>query len=289
MTRPYAFLTSVLVAAALAMPAISTAQASRRGSSGQSSGSSSGGASPRSGPGTGEAAVPRSAPAPAPRPEGASASRPSNVGGATRTPSSQSPSGSRIVRGRTATANRATSRVRGNQPALGLAQPRPAVRPGRPLVIVGPDWFSPGYSTYFGYSNYSPWSYYGGRGLWGRYGLYDPWLFDPYGYYGTYGFYGTSPYYWGTQFAYGDAAREERDESPSGALRFKVDPKSARIYIDGALAGVVDDFDGLTNHLELAPGPHQLELRADGYQSYNGQVDVKEGQTRTERISLKKK
>jgi hypothetical protein len=40
--------------------------------------------------------------------------------------------------------------------------------------------------------------------------------------------------------------------------------------------------------LELTSGSHQLELRADGYKSYTGTLDVKEGQTRTTRVSLDK-
>jgi hypothetical protein len=176
--------------------------------------------------------------------------------------------------------------MRGNEPIRGLAQARPALRPGQPpLLVVGPDWYSPGFSGYFGYSSYSPWGYYGSRGLWSPYGWYDP-FFDPFGYYGAYGAYGLSPYYWGATGAVGE--RERDNVQPTGSLRLKVDPKSAKVYIDGALAGTVDEFDGLTNHLALDAGPHQLELRADGYRTYTGQVTVKAGQTRTERINLKK-
>jgi hypothetical protein len=65
-----------------------------------------------------------------------------------------------------------------------------------------------------------------------------------------------------------------------------VDPKHAAIYIDGALAGVVDDFDGLTNHLRLPAGSHTYELRAEGYRTHTGTLSVVAGQTRTERVSL---
>ena len=37
------------------------------------------------------------------------------------------------------------------------------------------------------------------------------------------------------------------------------------MYIDGALAGVVDEFDGLKDHLEMEGGKHTMELRAEGY------------------------
>ena len=45
----------------------------------------------------------------------------------------------------------------------------------------------------------------------------------------------------------------------------------------------------LSGHLALAGGMHQLELRADGYQTYSADINVAVGKTITERISLKKK
>jgi hypothetical protein len=74
----------------------------------------------------------------------------------------------------------------------------------------------------------------------------------------------------------------------TGSIRFRVSPKSASVYIDGALVGKVEEFDGLSDHLELDGGMHQLELRAEGYETYRGQIDVAVGRTLTERVSLKK-
>jgi len=151
---------------------------------------------------------------------------------------------------------------------------------------VGPSWY---YGGFYGYSSYpyGPYGYYGGRSYWNRYGLYDPFLFDPYGYYG--GFYG-SPYFWGPELGYGYSERESRSrEDITGSIRLKVNPKNAKVYIDGALAGVADEFDGLGGHLKLSPGPHQLELRADGFETQTSTVNVKEDRTQTERITLKKR
>jgi hypothetical protein len=67
-----------------------------------------------------------------------------------------------------------------------------------------------------------------------------------------------------------------------------VKPDHARVYIDGALAGVASEFGGLTGHLDLTPGVHDFELRAEGYRPYTGQLDVREGRTRTERIDLER-
>ena len=74
-----------------------------------------------------------------------------------------------------------------------------------------------------------------------------------------------------------------------GSLRIKAKPATAKIYIDGTLVGIVDDFDGLTNHLEIEAGAHEMEIRADGYATLIKDINVKSGQTTTERLSLKKK
>jgi len=50
----------------------------------------------------------------------------------------------------------------------------------------------------------------------------------------------------------------------------------------------VDDFDGLTSHLNVEAGTHEIELRADGYKPYAASVTIDAGKTRTERATLKK-
>jgi len=127
-------------------------------------------------------------------------------------------------------------------------------------------------------------------GYWNRYGLYDPFFYDPYGYYG--GFYG-SPFAWSSAVIYGggsySSSREARESgNVSGSIRLKVNPKTAKVYIDGALAGTADEFDGLGGHLEIAAGSHQMELRAEGFAPYTTQITVKAHRTHTERVSLKK-
>lgn len=265
MTRRLPLVTCVAVALALAWPSGALAQAGRR------SGGESGGT--RSGPGTGGTAVPRSAPpAPAPveTPRSTGSSRPSGSAGASRSPGSGD--GSRVTG--------SGARSRGSQAVRGMAQPRTnAPRGGGDVYIP---WYS--YSPWYGDSSFYFGSY-AYRGPYRSYGLYDPFFYDPFGYYGAYGFGGAWPYYWAPPVS--APARRAASEA-TGSLRLKVNPKDARVYIDGALAGIADDFDGLTNHLELAPGPHQIELRADGFQPYTGQIDVREGRTRTERVSLKR-
>ena len=311
MTKPFLLVASVIVAVTVAAPVMAGAQASRRGGGESSGGSSSGGstAGARSAPsgGDGTVAVPRaSAPAPS-DPSTPSVSRssgnsqPAGTSGSTRASGPRPTAGpgsavrSDSVIGRQQTpAEQANLRLRGSQAIRGTAQPRPT--PPRGSTIYGSygssTWFSPGYGFSYGYYNYNPWRYgYSGWGLYGSW--YDPYLYDPFGYYGVYRPYGYSaftPYYWTQPMMFTDEdSQPAPDKAPTGSLRLKVSPRSAKVYVDGALAGVVDEFDGLGGHLEIESGPHQLEFRADGYVPYTGQVNVKEGRTSTERVTLKKR
>jgi len=47
----------------------------------------------------------------------------------------------------------------------------------------------------------------------------------------------------------------------AGAIDFAVKPDTTQVYVDGALRGTVDDFDGFPQHLKLRPGHHSLTLR----------------------------
>jgi hypothetical protein len=158
---------------------------------------------------------------------------------------------------------------------------------------VSPIWnwtpiYRSGFSWNLGYvyDPWGPWGYYGFYG--GRYG---PWFYPyyPYGYYDP--FYGY-PYSGGGVYYRGSDNNDNYGSRPAkqelGALRVKASPNTAKVYVDGTLMGVVDDFDGLTNHLELEPGMHRLELRAEGYETVSKDVTVTT-KTTTVRFSLKKK
>src|SRR5262249_42752868 len=67
-----------------------------------------------------------------------------------------------------------------------------------------------------------PWAY-GGIGFGGYYGFYDPGWYDPY----------PPVYQSGGGYGY------------EGALRLKVKPREASVYVDGYFSGRVDDFDGI--------------------------------------------
>jgi PEGA domain len=181
----------------------------------------------------------------------------------------------------------AGGRLRDGRPVQGLAIARPAGFGGGefsfPLFSSGFGWGS----GFFGYN-----SYYGNtRWSWGRYGMwYDP--FDPWGYYDPYGYgycygYGANAPYGGSSSASSNVGSQPTERT--GSVRLKASPVQARVYVDGTLMGIVDDFDGLSGHLDLIGGTHQLELRADGYETVGVPITVSVGKTTTARLSLKKK
>lgn len=61
--------------------------------------------------------------------------------------------------------------------------------------------------------------------------------------------------------------------------RFLVTPRNAEVYVDGALAGIVDQYDGTFQSLTLAPGTHQISLFLDGYHRQDSNVYVAPGST----------
>ena len=60
------------------------------------------------------------------------------------------------------------------------------------------------------------------------------------------------PYYWGAVGA---------------NLKVQVQPKSAEVYVDGHLAGIVDQFDGMFQNLVVDPGGHEITVYHEGYKS----------------------
>ena len=54
---------------------------------------------------------------------------------------------------------------------------------------------------------------------------------------------------------------------PESHLRLVVTPREAMVYVDGYLAGTVDDFDGTFQRLHVAPGEHELVIYLQGYRT----------------------
>jgi hypothetical protein len=71
-----------------------------------------------------------------------------------------------------------------------------------------------------------------------------------------------------------------------GSLRIVDAPRDAHVFVDGYYAGVVDDYDGVFQHLNLEPGSHRIEIELDGYEVESFDVYIRPGQTITYRSHI---
>lgn len=71
-----------------------------------------------------------------------------------------------------------------------------------------------------------------------------------------------------------------------GALRIVDVPRDAHVFVDGYYAGIVDDYDGVFQHLNLEVGPHHIEIEVPGYPPIAFEVRIEPGQTITYRANL---
>jgi hypothetical protein len=133
-------------------------------------------------------------------------------------------------------------------------------------------------------SYYYPYSYNGYYGY--RPGLSIGLGFGyPY-YYGSYGYpyYGAYGYSYGGYYPAGYAGYPysgyAREYDGYGGIRIQGAPRNAEVYVDGGYAGIVDDFDGTFQRLDLEPGSHEIEIRTAGRPMVYD-VNVTPGQTVT--------
>ena len=151
------------------------------------------------------------------------------------------------------------SRDRGRPRARDDRRWRPA--PSRRIVIVPRAYAQPyRYRPYAQPYGYRPYGYRPGWSL----DLYFGRPSGGYGYpRGEYGYYGVVP---GRGY---------------GAVRIVDAPRDAQVYVDDYFAGVVDDYDGVFQHLNLEAGAHHIEIEAEGYSIAAFDVRVAPGQTVT--------
>lgn len=71
-----------------------------------------------------------------------------------------------------------------------------------------------------------------------------------------------------------------------GGLQLDVEPRRAQVYADGRYVGVVDDFRGYYQHLQIGAGSHVIEIVAADYDPLIIRVTVSPGRTTTYRGSL---
>ena len=48
-------------------------------------------------------------------------------------------------------------------------------------------------------------------------------------------------------------------------MRITGAPRDAQVFADGYYVGIVDDFDGVFQHMNLEAGPHHIEIEIPGY------------------------
>ena len=65
-------------------------------------------------------------------------------------------------------------------------------------------------------------------------------------------------------------------------------PRQASVYVDGYYAGVVDEFDGVFQRLHIEPGPHRIEVQADGYEPLVFEIRIQPDRTITYTGELKR-
>ena len=151
-------------------------------------------------------------------------------------------------------------RSRGNLPSNGRAVPRGANGGSRGggVILDGSGFYPWGYTYGGAVGAFS--GYYGGY-----YGAYDPW-------------YGFAPTYAPSAYA----------SNNSGAVRLKVTPADASVYVDGFYVGIVGDFDGAFQRLLLERGPHRIEMRQPHYRPLAVDVMIQEDFAITYRGELAK-
>ncbi len=118
----------------------------------------------------------------------------------------------------------------------------------------------------------------------GRSMSYQPHYYRPYGYgprVGFYGYFGAPyyPYYWpyyGGPF-YPGYYGYYGSYSPWASFRIEVKPREANVYLDAYYAGIVDDYDGAFQRLNVPPGNHEIAVYLEGYRTIRQALYVSPG------------
>jgi hypothetical protein len=72
---------------------------------------------------------------------------------------------------------------------------------------------------------------------------------------------------------------QRREQSERATVRLRIEPNTARLYLDGKPIGRADQFTRGNRVLRLAPGTYRLEAIALGYDTLTRELEVKARQT----------
>ena len=73
----------------------------------------------------------------------------------------------------------------------------------------------------------------------------------------------------GGSYPYGYTPRGYYDPLPGhvyGGLRITGAPREAQVFADGYYVGIVNDFDGVFQHVNLEAGEHHIEIESPGFE-----------------------
>ncbi|MHB8419205.1 MAG: PEGA domain-containing protein [Myxococcales bacterium] len=73
-----------------------------------------------------------------------------------------------------------------------------------------------------------------------------------------------------------EAARPAQAAAASSGIRFSVDPRDARIIVNGRDLGTVETL-GANGALRLDPGLYRVTLRREGFETWRAEVAVRGG------------
>ena len=93
----------------------------------------------------------------------------------------------------------------------------------------------------------------------------------------------------GGSYPYGYTPRGYYDPLPGhvyGGLRITGAPREAQVFADGYYVGIVNDFDGVFQHVNLEAGEHHIEIESPGFEPVAFDVLVQPGRTITFRANM---
>jgi len=178
--------------------------------------------------------------------------------------------GTAVPRGSSSSSGTTTSTASGTAPSTSTSGSSGRHQPiGQPTVGVALPRFTPSSSTPL--PGFLPsrviWPYYGPAYGFGAFSSLYASRYSMFGFgYGGYGYGGYDTFGGWPYSGYGATYPFDPPEE-SGSIRLEVEPKDAEVFVDGYYAGIVDDFDGHFQKLDLIPGPHHVEIRRPGYET----------------------